>query len=370
MRLIYILPVLILLLLSGNAVACANPTDSFASEILLNKAGAVYDLTDIKNSKNITLQNDTVICRSHYNPEVAVVLSVNEPFDKQLSIKLQVPVKQVQMKLPVVNIKAVGTVDIASLNANAAKELGWNVKVSGKAFLGNISRDSYSLEKGDIRISLMPEGRTSLERTEAEAVINNVTVLTEDARKDIEKVLVKIGFAGREEILQNAAVESRIQEWEDLVPSVNVDADTFDFSGAMRAELTWLSDNKVLSGLTNEDIDGIANEAKKGAAGYNSRIVYFKGKWLSYRNTGQPLIKSASGCGGFPSAVLPIGMIANLGSGNSGEIKNTSQESKRTESKPDLQESGETTETPQALGFGVILAAISLLIVTMRRRKK
>ncbi|MFZ2411345.1 MAG: hypothetical protein WAW23_07230, partial [Candidatus Methanoperedens sp.] len=172
MRLIYILSVLILLLLSGNAVACANPTDSFASEVLLNKAGAVYDLTDIKNSKNITLQNDTVIYRSHYNPEVAVVLSVNEPFNKQLSIKLQVPVKQVQMKLPVVNIKAVGTVDVASLNVNAAKELGWNVKVSGKAFLGNVTRDSYSLEKGDIHISFMPEGRTSLERTDAEAVIN------------------------------------------------------------------------------------------------------------------------------------------------------------------------------------------------------
>ncbi len=296
---------LITLSLSVGATACANPTDSFASEILLNKAGVIYDLTDIKNSKNITLQNDTVIYRSHYNPEVAVVLSVNEPFNKQLSIKLQVPVTQVQMKLPVVNIKAVETVDVASLNADAAKELGWNVKVSGKAFLGNVTRDSYSLEKRDISISLMPEGRTSLERTEAEAVINNATALTEDTRRDIEEVLVKIGFARREEVLQNAAVEAKIQEWEDLVPSVNVDADTFDFSGAMRAELTWLRNNKVISGLTDEDIDGIAKEAGKGIAGYNSRIVYFEGNWLPYRRTGQPLIKSVSGCGGFPLALLP-----------------------------------------------------------------
>jgi hypothetical protein len=88
--------------------------DSFASEVLLNKAGIVYDLTDIKNSKNITLQNDAVIYRSHYNPEVAVVLSVNKPFNEHLSIKLPIPVKQVQMKLPVVNIKSVGTVDMCS----------------------------------------------------------------------------------------------------------------------------------------------------------------------------------------------------------------------------------------------------------------
>lgn len=311
---------LILLLLSESALACANPTDSFASEVLLNKAGIVYDLTDIKNSKNITLQNDTVIYRSHYNPEVAVVLSVNKPFNKQLSIKLQIPVKLVQMKLPVVNIKGVGTVDIALLNVDAAKELGWNVKVSGKAFLGNVTRDSYSLEKGDIHISLMPEGRTSLERTEAEAVINNATVLTEDASRDIEEVLVRIGFA-RIDALQNAAVESRIQQWEDLVPSVNVDADTFNFSGAMRAELTWLRNNKVLSGLTDEDIDGIAKEAGKGTAGYNSRIIYFKGDWLSYRMTGQPLIKSVSGCGGFPLALLPaeIGKVSLAASESMGE---------------------------------------------------
>ncbi len=144
--LLRLIPVaLTLLLLSGSATACANPTDSFASEVLLNKAGIVYDFTDIKNSKNVTLQNDTVIYRSHYNPGVAVVLSVNEPFNKQLSIKLQVPVKQVQMNLPVVNIKAAGTVDVASLSVNAAKELGWNVRISGKAFLGNVTRDSYVL---------------------------------------------------------------------------------------------------------------------------------------------------------------------------------------------------------------------------------
>jgi len=224
------------------------------------------------------------------------------------------------VKLPVVNIKAVGTVDVASLNANAAKELGWDVKVSGKAFLGNVTRDSYSLEKGDIHISLMPEGRTSLERTEAEAVINNATVLTEDARRDIEEALVKIGFA-RIDALQNAAVESRIQEWDDLVPSVNVDAGTFNFSSAMRAELTWLRDNDVISGLTNEDIDGVAKETGKGTAGYNSRIVYFKGDWLSYRSTGQPLIRSASDCGGFPLALLPaeIGKVSLAASESMGE---------------------------------------------------
>jgi hypothetical protein len=362
MKLIYILSALSILLLSESALACSNPTDSFASEVLLNKAGIAYDLTDIKNSKNVTLQNDAVIYRSHYNPEVAVALIVNN----HLSIKVQIPTKQVQMKLPIVRVKAVGSGDIASMNVDVAKELGWNVRVSGKAFLGDISRDSYSLEKGDIRISLMPEGRMSLEKTEAEAIINNATVLTADVKKEVDGVLVKIGFS--EETLQNAIVESKMQEWDDLAPSVNVDASVFNFSEGMKNELIWLRDNGVISGLTDADIDGIAKEAKKGAAGYNSRIVYFKGKWLSYRSTGQPLIKSASGCGGFPSAVLPIGMIANLGSGNSGEIKNTSQEYKQTESKPDLQRSGETKETPQAPGFELFSGIIALMLVLIKMR--
>lgn len=102
MKLIFILSALGILLLSWSAAACANPTDSFSSEVLLNNGGIAYDLTDIRTSKNVTLQNDVIIYRSHYNPEVAVALSVN----KHLDIKLQVPTKQVQ--IPVVQIKAVG----------------------------------------------------------------------------------------------------------------------------------------------------------------------------------------------------------------------------------------------------------------------
>jgi len=344
MKLIFILSVLGILLLSWSAVACANPTDSFSSEVLLNRAGIAYDLTDIRVSKNVTLQNDVIIYRSHYNPEVAVALSVN----KQLDIKLQIPTKQVQKKLPFVQIKAVGTGDIASLNVDAAKELGWNAKVSGKAFLGNISRDYYSLEKGDIRINLMPEGRTSLERIEGEAVINNATTLTADAKKEIENALFKIGFAGTAVNLQNVTEESKVFELDDLEPSVNVNASTFNFGDAIMTELNWLQDNGVISGLTDADIDNIAKEAKKGAAGYNSRIVFFKGNWQPYSRTGQPLYKSVSGCGEFPLTALPAGAVISLEGAGSGKLKDTSQ----------------------AQGFEIAMSAIVLILTLIWRKAR
>lgn len=307
----------------------------------MNNGGIAYDLTDIRTSKNVTLQNDVIIYRSHYNPEVAVALSVN----KHLEIKLQIPTKQVQ--IPVVQIKAVGIGDIASLNVDDAKELGWHAKVSGKAFIGNISRDSYSLEKGDIRINLMPEGRTSLERIEGEAVINNATTLTADAKKEIESALIKIGFAGTAENLQNFTVESKVLELDDLEPSVNVDGAVFNFSDAMRTELNWLRDNGVVSGLTDADIDNIGKEAKKGAAGYNSRIVYFQGNWQPYSRTGQPLYKSVSGCGEFPLTALPAGAVISLEGAGSGKLK----------------------DTPQAQGFEITMGAIVLILAIIWRKQ-
>ncbi|HEY9206962.1 MAG TPA: hypothetical protein VIO58_13700 [Candidatus Methanoperedens sp.] len=43
-----IIPALSILVLSGSAAACFSPTDSFASEVLLNRAGISYDLSGIK----------------------------------------------------------------------------------------------------------------------------------------------------------------------------------------------------------------------------------------------------------------------------------------------------------------------------------
>jgi hypothetical protein len=143
-------------------------------------------------------------------------------------------------------------------------------------------------------------------------------------------------------------VESKVLELDDLEPSVNVNAVAFDFGDAMMTELNWLRDNGVISGLTDADIDNIAKEAKKGAAGYNSRIVYFQGNWQPYSRTGQSLYKSVSGCGEFPLTALPAGAVISLEGAGSGKLKNT----------------------PQTQGFEISMSAIVLILTIIWRKAR
>jgi hypothetical protein len=164
----------------------------------------------------------------------------------------------------------------------------------------------------------------------------------------VDRTLVKIGFVATAENLQNVTVESKILELDDLEPSVNVNVAAFNFGDAMMTELIWLRDNGVISGLTDADIDNITKEAKKGAAGYNSRIVYFQGNWQTYSRTGQPLYKSVSGCDEFPLTVLPTGAVISLEGAGSGKLKNT----------------------PQAHGFEIAVSAIVLILTIIWRKAR
>ena len=126
------------------------------------------------------------------------------------------------------------------------------------------------------------------------------TTLTPELEKELESII--LSFGAGEEAWNNRKTT------EEIITNTNFasgNVDVFNFSEALRIELSWLRDNKVISGLDDEDINEIAGEAREGTAGYNSRIVYFEGSWLPYRMTNQPLIKSISDCGGFPLALLP-----------------------------------------------------------------
>ena len=115
-----VLTILGILILSNTASACVNPTDSFATEVLLNKPGVSYNLSGMIEADNVIVKTkevpvesekvdgvptpqaimipesnstvtmeavmtekpvetrtelDRIIYRSHYNPDVAVILS-------------------------------------------------------------------------------------------------------------------------------------------------------------------------------------------------------------------------------------------------------------------------------------------------------
>ena len=369
------------LIFVGVALACANPTDSFATEVLLNKPGLSYDLSGIVQAEGVTLHKgkvspsgveivtvevprpqetvtgkeavqpeegetqteiEAITYRSHYDPCVAVVLSesgVGPEAREYLSVRIQIPTQEVYSSTPLVEMRLVGQMDVVSLDVEQAQTLGWGIKISGggswtvgggdvegddddeenegDSERREVSRDAYILHKSDLQVHIMAAGRTSLMDTEVEVTVNNAASLSDEVRNEVARLLVVIGFATDEQAaLENASVESKVNEWMDLAEAVDVSADEFDWQEAMRTELAWLGDKGVISGLSDAEIEEIAAACERGVAGYNSRIIFEAGQWLPYRETNQPLLLkgelTGSGCGGFSLDALPKGSLEDV----------------------------------------------------------
>lgn len=285
---------------------------------------------------------------------------INEGDQKGFGVRLQVPTELVNISYPQIKIEIETQKEIL-LNTSLIESLGYEIK--GRVLEGKIKAE---LIKGNISIAVWSIKTDGEFHSGVNIIILNAT-LTPELEKELASIV--LSFGAGEEAWNNRKTTTQIVNSMDFVPSVNIDINVFDFSDAMKIELIWLRDNKIISGLTDADTNEIVKEARRGKAGYNSRIVYFNGSWLPYSRTENPLLRVGIGCDGFPLNALPVGMVANLGSGDSCEIDNPSQEYKQTDDKTDQKLAVETKEPPQESGFGVILAVTSLLVVTMRRRK-
>ena len=142
---------------------------------------------------------------------------------------------------------------------------------------------------------------------------NNATSLSAGAKDEITDVLVAIRFFESTDTINDTAIVSDIREWDDLESAIDVAADDFDFSAAMKTELEHLIDDGVIMGLTDRDVDEIGSASVCGTAVFNSRIVYEAGVWIAYHETENPvqLLKLAD-CGGFSITELPGGSASSV----------------------------------------------------------
>jgi hypothetical protein len=184
-----------ILIIANTASACYSPTDSFATEVLLNKPEVSYNLSGMIESDNVIVKTkevpvesekidgvptpqmiiipennstvitgtvsagepvetrtelDAIIYRSHYNPDVAVILSEDCIYTegewddtKHISVKIQIPTKDVHKSMPYVRIGLTEYVNAATLDIDACADLGWDAEVSGSG--------SWTTEDGERR---------------------------------------------------------------------------------------------------------------------------------------------------------------------------------------------------------------------------
>jgi len=367
---ISILLILCLLFFPNICMACFNPTDSFATEVALSKPSITYDLSGIKQSKDVTviekekeespdiveevhreeavpkpikiitieeeegepkrskepsfedyIETNAIIYRSHYNKDVAVALMEEEwESQKYLDVKIQVPTKFVKSSYPEIKIDSDNLPPITQVVDNKYLEsLGYQVE--GGVQSGHLKS---SLIKEDVDIAVWSFNNSEEEEDDEESQekrksfsgfsirVKNQSSLTPELEEELKNVLKAYGL--NPDLWAQAKIKTETREDVDLAPAIDIDLDTFDWGLALSTELEWLRSNSVISDLTDEDLDGIAKVAEKGTAGWNSKIRYFKGKWVQgiteemSEETGMYMLKSLGSCGGFPEGLLPEGV--------------------------------------------------------------
>lgn len=361
-----ILLIFSLLFFSNISMACFNPTGSFATEVALNKPSITYDLSGIKQSKDVTviekekeespdiveeahreevskpapvtpaevhtelpderiessfddyLETSAIIYRSHYNKDVAVALMEEEwEGQKYLDVKIQIPTKFVYSSHSELRIRLDNLPPITKeVNQEYFKSLGYQVEGGFQS-----GRLKSSLIKENIEIAVwsfsdIEEEEDDDEKSEKRGTfsgfsirVRNQSTLTPELEEEFKNILEAYGF--NSDVLSQAEMTPRTIQDVDLAPAIDIDLDTFDWGQALRIELDWLQNNNVISGLTDSDLNGIEKVADKGTAGWNSKIRYFKGEWVQgiteemSEETGMYMLRSLGGCGGFPVGLLP-----------------------------------------------------------------
>ncbi len=332
----YAVAFILILALLPFAQTCFSPTDNLAVEVYFNKPGITYNLEPLKDAKNVLIEGERIIYRSHYDERVAVMLWE----DKGLHLRIEIPVKS--WNSTVFSAKFTTPMVLSENSIEKAKELGWEVE--GK----------YAFRKDNILVQITPQkgrecskdsdcstggcsGEICINRENASKVVSicvyrnwyeclklttcgcvngvcswkpndaferclkehgidpsrvikmpqaDVYIaiygqkeLSEEKRAEIKELFSVLGIGC---VLENIKFEKRVTS----MPEGIVNPYTFNFKEALRVEIEWLKESGILK-ISDEDIEEIVKVAKRGYAGYNSHIGWYETKdgeyaWIPY----------------------------------------------------------------------------------------
>jgi len=351
LKVILAISCLVLLGLSAMPVqANYDPENAFSTEVLLNKPGVTYDLSQfdifieegslkvikIEEPKSTSGEDDEIvevnveeasvdnddeipedeneyywepgayyIYRSHYNSNLGVI--VYEEMDsledyEGLSVKLVIPTKmeEVQREWDTATLDLEFEFELRETLIEFMKEMGY--ENTGEGSVGD-QLTMLSFTKNDVTIYLSSgEGSKSPEggKLKDESVIwveGPKGSLDDDLDEDVMTMLEFLEI--EPELWDGAKRESESFTDLILVPDVNIEPEEFEWGVAISTELRWLIDQSVVDGLSEDDIEEISSNAKAGNSGWNSRIVYEEGEWEPYYDTENPQVfekDTFSGC--------------------------------------------------------------------------
>lgn len=299
----------------GSAAAqCYTPTGWYASEVLLSKPGVTYDLSLLEATGNVTVVRSSILYRSHYDDRVAVILTPLEIFnEKGLDVRIQLPTKFVETTIRYLEMDMNETVKVSDLNMMGGRNIGWVLDLDYRPDpFGGPPIQVANLTKGNLKVTLIPNVNETIADTYIRIEVTNMTTLTEQNKTEISQIFDAIGYPKSFETLtQGLEFNNLPRTTEDLASALDIDTKDFKWTDAMKTELEWLRRNRVISGLTDSDIETLSTLAPYSWGEHNFKSRYYKDGWvlgiteemltveytLEYR--GPP------NCEGFDSSVLP-----------------------------------------------------------------
>ena len=310
--LLFLLATHALMLSSASVYACFDPTDKASIEVVLNKPGITYDLSRLREIKNIieVEPGRLYIYRSHVHREVVVVLSLQKlvgSSDKPeyLAVRVESPLAKINKTVMSCGIDIVASVGKISTEhvRKVAEELGWYASIEEvsdgyiKGYLEKLVENTTIRihmvgTRGSLKLSIRTNGKST-------EIVNEVNKLLAEAFN-------LSGGAVSSDELNCFVVPVKTPL---LKPAVG--------DGGLREaivyELRWLTRVGVIKGLTEADMIKLTTVAEPGLAGWNERLVYWGGSWHPYSKLvteglieGGYLIRGPGGCSwDYPLDKLP-----------------------------------------------------------------
>ncbi|PIN77372.1 hypothetical protein COV15_02295 [Candidatus Woesearchaeota archaeon CG10_big_fil_rev_8_21_14_0_10_34_12] len=307
MKKILISAVIVMMLSLSNIMACTHSTDSFASEVLLNKPGIDYHLNFIKNADNVLIKDNGEYIFKSRSEELYTIL---KEVDGKLSVRLQIPVRTKYVNQNY--IKIIKTAKAGEIVTNLS---GWNTECAYSSCVfkkddlsvmtNKISEDKYTVTieiRNDIKncISGACNGKCMYYSEETFCIPQNYV-------DELKNFVISTEISPSiDTLLSGAEVQKIAYFGEDLVPELEM---TIDWPEAMKNELTFLKSSAII-GITNKEIDDISNLAEQGKAGDNLKIIYGEDRnknkgWFYYYETKSPIIQKPLNCEEYPLSEIP-----------------------------------------------------------------
>ncbi len=309
----------------GSASAltgCYRPTGWYASEFILNKPSLKFNLDPIGESENVTVIRESVIYRSHYNESLAVILTPFDLFEeKGLDIRLQMPTRNITTGTQFIVLETDDMeTRLLDLNMMGGRGKGWVLDISYMQLLPEQPPTQISnLTKGNLKVTLVPHINETLPGIYIAISAENATGLSNENMTELSNIFDGIGYPISFNMLTRE-FESKItiEEEHDLESTLGISPDDFDWFEAMKIELEWLRDNRVVTGLADEDIEDIATIAKDTVGEHNLRGRYYNDNWIQgiteemLENEVTKLYTGEPTCDGFSEEILPSFNLQDL----------------------------------------------------------